>query len=372
MAGRDFVHDAAPFAGSGRQMSEVKPLLSEGEERFERFRRRFGLVAAPVICGVVWWLPIPGLSVEAHRLLAVLGLVVALWISEAIPMPVTALLGPALCVVAGVGGARDVLQSFANPVIFLFLGSFMLAEAMLHHGLNRRIAFRVLGMRAVGESSLGLLCAFGGIAAVLSMWASNTATTAMMMPIGVSILTVIARRESERAGREVKFTELPFGTGLMLLAAFGASVGGMATPVGTPPNLIGRQLIEERLGVGIPFVQWMTFGVPLAAGMVVFLVLYFWKVCPAGEGMLEGGAEWIMRQRAELGPWSRGEINVVIAFGLTNASRWNMTIRSISPRVCSAWETTCFARRCRGRSGTSGTGSWCSSMRTSRPIAPIW
>ena len=167
----------------------MNPLVAlKVEAEFDRMRQRAGFIFAPLLFVVVWWLPISGLTNAAHSLLAILGLVVVLWITEAIPLPVTALLGPTLCVVTGVSGVKDVFKSFADPIIFLFLGSFLLAEAMLHHGLNRRIAFYILGLPAVGESPGRLLLAFGAITGFISMWVSNTATTAMMFPIGVAIL----------------------------------------------------------------------------------------------------------------------------------------------------------------------------------------
>ena len=130
----------------------------------------------------------PGLSPEAHRLAAVMPTVVVLWVSEALPMAVTALLGPVLAVVLQVAPARRALAPFADPIIFLFIGSFMLAEAMFVHGLDRRIAFTALSSRLVGTSATRMLVAYGAVATVISMWISNTATTAMMFPIGLSIV----------------------------------------------------------------------------------------------------------------------------------------------------------------------------------------
>jgi sodium-dependent dicarboxylate transporter 2/3/5 len=147
-----------------------------------------------------------------------MGLVVTLWVSEAIPLAITALLGPALCVVAGVSSAKDIFKSFADPIIFLFIGSFLLAEGIFHHGLNRRIAFQILGLKAIGTNPTRLMLAFGGIVCVMSMWISNTTTIAMMLPVAISILKEMAMRRSEQVGHEVKFTELKFGTGLMLKA----------------------------------------------------------------------------------------------------------------------------------------------------------
>jgi sodium-dependent dicarboxylate transporter 2/3/5 len=302
-------------------MTESTPTISPAEARFEFWRRRLGGLLAPIVFLTLWLLPVTGLSEGAHRLLAIVGLVITLWVSEAIPLAVTALLGPALCVVLSVSSEREVFKSFGHPILFLFLGSFLLAEGMLRHGLNRRIAFLILGIDWVARSPARILAAFGVITGTLSMWISNTTAAAMMFPIAVAILTEMARRQSELSGREVKFTELKFGTGLMLAAAFAASIGGMATPVGTPPNLIGIGFIERSLGLKITFFQWMMIGVPLAVVLITVLVLYLNRVCPANADLLSESTAWIREQKARLGPLTRGEKNVLLAFTVT-VSLW--------------------------------------------------
>ena len=265
------------------------------EERFEYWRRMAGLVVAPIVFVVLLWIPVGGLSAGAHRLLAVLGAVVVLWVTEAIPLAVTALLGPVLCVILGVAPAKEVFRGFADPIIFLFLGSFLIAEAMLRHGLNRRIAFAI--MRKVGTSPARLLAAFGAATAFVSLWVSNTATTAMMFPIALAIL------------KERKVAPA-FATALMLMTAFAASIGGLGTPVGTPPNLIGLGLIETNLKIKITFFQWMMFGFPLTVALIVFLCFHFRKAAPqTGEALEVKSSE----------PLSVGERNVLIAFLLTVA-----------------------------------------------------
>jgi sodium-dependent dicarboxylate transporter 2/3/5 len=298
-------------------MYEARALLSPAEERFERLRQRAGFLFAPLVFVALWFMPASNLSGPAHHLLAVLGGVVTLWLTEALPMPVTALLGPALCVVVGVAPAREVFRGFGDPILFLYLGGFLLAEAMLHHGLNRRIAFRILGIRAVGENPARLLLAFGVITGFISMWVSNTATTAMMLPIGLAILREMARMQSKVSGREIQFTQLRYGTGLMLIASFASSVGGLATPIGTPPNLVGLGLIRTRLGVDIPFFSWMAFGLPATTVLIGFVVWYLNRTYPAAAGLMNGASHWIHQERAKLGPLTRGEANTLVAFLLT-------------------------------------------------------
>lgn len=297
--------------------SALAGVMSAGELRFEWWRKRLGLVLAPVVFATLWVLPVPGLDGPAHRLLAVFGAVVLLWISEAIPLPVTALLAPALCVLCGVMTDREVFRSFGNPILFLFLGSFLLAQAMLHQGLNRRIAFTVLGLGWVARTPARILAAFGVTAGFLSMWISNTTAAAMMFPIGLAVLSEMARKQAENLGRACAVTALGYSTGLMLVIAFAASIGGMATPVGTPPNLIGIGFLKENLGREITFFQWMCFGAPLALLLLGFLVIYLVRRFPAEAGLLGGSGAWIRRQKMELGVLRRGEKNVLVAFAVT-------------------------------------------------------
>jgi hypothetical protein len=131
----------------------IEARLTPLEEAFERWRKRSGLLLAPLAMLVVWWLPLEGLTPTSQRLLAVLAATVVLWMTEALPMGATALIGPSLAVVSGVAPAKEAFRSFADPIIFLFVGSFMLVQAMMRHGLNRRIAFGILALPGVGKSS---------------------------------------------------------------------------------------------------------------------------------------------------------------------------------------------------------------------------
>jgi sodium-dependent dicarboxylate transporter 2/3/5 len=154
-------------------------------------RGRVGAVLAPAaFVSLLAW-PIAGLSPEAHRLGAVLAAVVVLWVTEALPLPVTALLGAAACVVLGVAPAKIVFAPFADPLMFLFIGAFILARGIFLHGLDRRVAYAVLSLPWVGARPTRILLAFGVATALLSAWISNTATTAMMFGIGLSILAAL-------------------------------------------------------------------------------------------------------------------------------------------------------------------------------------
>jgi sodium-dependent dicarboxylate transporter 2/3/5 len=275
-------------------------------------RRRVGAVLASVIFLLLLVLPLEGLSPPAHRLAAVLAAVVILWVTEALPLPVTALLGASACVVLQVAPAKEVFAPFADPLMFLFIGAFILARGIFLHGLDRRVAYAVLSLPWVGAQPSRILLAFGAVTAFISWWISNTATTAMMFGIGLSILA--AMRGSQSGSIDPRYP-----TALMLMTSFAASIGGLATPVGTPPNVIGLGFIRSQLGVEISFLEWMLIGVPAVVLLFGFLYVFLNTVAPAGVRELPAGAESIHRERERLGPWTRGQRSVAIAFAVTVA-----------------------------------------------------
>ncbi len=287
--------------------------LSALEQRFERWRVRLGLILAPAAFAVVLAADFPSLKPEAHRLAAVMAAVVVLWITEAVAMPVAALIGASLCVVLRVAPAKEVFAPFADPIMFLFIGSFILARAIFLHGLDRRLAFGVLSLGWVGGSPARILFAFGAVTAGLSAWISNTATTAMMFAIGLSILGYLLDRDAT-AGQPVSRR---YATGLMLMTSFAASIGGLATPVGTPPNLIGLGKIRESLGVEIPFLKWMFVGVPIVVCLFLYLFVYLNWLCPADRQEVPGEHAMLAEERRRLGPWTTGQRSTVGVFGLT-------------------------------------------------------
>ena len=274
-------------------------------------RERIGAVLAPALFLLLLLLPLDGIPDPAHRLAAVLAAVVVLWVTEALPLPVTALLGAAACVVLQVAPAKEVFAPFADPLMFLFIGAFILSRAIFLHGLDRRVAFAVLSLPWVGARPSRILFAFGAVTAMISGWISNTATTAMMFGIGLSILAALRGPDGRTAVAPA------YATGLMLITAFAASIGGLATPVGTPPNVIGLGFIRAELGVGIPFFSWMLIGLPVVLVLYLLLYIYLNAVAPAGIRELPTGARLIREERERLGPWSRGQRSVAFAFGVT-------------------------------------------------------
>ncbi|HWR90706.1 MAG TPA: DASS family sodium-coupled anion symporter [Dissulfurispiraceae bacterium] len=299
------------------KITEIRETLSEREESFEKWRNTIGLFLGPLLAIVVYSLDMPALSAKAHILAAVLAWTVVWWICEPIPLAMTALGSSVLCVVLGVEGAKKVFAPYADPIIFLFLGSFILAEAMALHGLDKRFAYGIMSMKTVGNSTGRILAAFGFICAFLSMWISNTAATAMMFPIALGIVYAMADIMAKQKGLDVDPLKLRFGTGMMLMAAYAASAGGIATPVGTPPNLIGIALIEKTLGLKIAFFHWMSFAVPLL--LFLFTLLYFlmYYLHKPELSRVEGGTQYVALERERLGKWTRGQKNALLCFLVT-------------------------------------------------------
>ena len=287
---------------------EAVETYSPAEEAFNFRRRTIGLFAGPIVCISLLIAPLP-LPAPGHRVAAILAMMFVFWVTEALPLAVTALLGPVMAVLLRVAPAGTAFAAFADPIIFVFIGSFILAEAMFVHGVDRRIAYTALSWPFVGTSATRILLTFGAVTTILSMWMSNTATTAMMFPIGLSIVAHLARTGMAGARQ--------FALVMMLITSFGASIGGMGTPVGTPPNLIGIGQLEKYAGLKVTFFQWMLIGVPAMVLMFGLIAVQFY-FAGARQARVDAGSTQIVRDELEkLGRVSRGQRNVLIAFGLT-------------------------------------------------------
>jgi sodium-dependent dicarboxylate transporter 2/3/5 len=239
------------------------------------------------------------------------------WLTEALPIYATALLPLALFPLAGVGTIRETAAPYAHELIFLFMGGFMLALAMQRSGLHRR--FALMTLRLVGDRPRNMVGGFMGVAAVLSMWVSNTATAVMMLPVGLSVLELA--EEHAPAGWNDRIRH-HVGLALLLGIAYGASIGGVATPVGTPPNLFLLSYLSSELDHPISFARWMMVGVPVVA---IMLPTTWWlmvhRLFPLPNERLEGGRAIFARDLHALGPSSRAE-RIVLAVFLTVCSLW--------------------------------------------------
>jgi sodium-dependent dicarboxylate transporter 2/3/5 len=310
---------AAPAAAAPAPADEMAGLLGESAAQATgaNRRNRFGFFLGPLLFLVLLVAPL-GLTGPQQTLAAILALVVVFWVTEAIPVPATALLALALCSFLGVAPAGEVFSAFASSTIFLFIGSFILARAMTTHGLDRRFALRVLSIGGVAGSTYGTLIAFGLVAALMSAFISNTAATAMLLPIGLGIVGIYGGLIGS-GGSDAPAGTPRLGAALMLMIAYSASVGGLLTPIGSPPNLLGRGFLETQAGVTIPFLQWTLIAAPIVAAMFAALCVILIGLNRPEARSIPGAAAFINAQRAGLGRFSAGERNTLAAFLLAVA-----------------------------------------------------
>ena len=294
----------------------MKTQLAE-ESSFDRRRHAFGAILGPVAALLVYFLPIAGLAdnPEAHKLLAIVTFVAFWWICEPVPIPVTSLIAPVLCVIFGVTSATNAFSAFANPMIFLFMGGFLIAKGMMVNGLDKRIAYGIMSMKWVGDSPRRIFLAIGIACMVCSGWISNTATAAMMFPIALGLLEAI-REMMAAGGRNIDLKSYKYATGLMLMTGYACSIGGVLTPIGTPPNIIMIGFLKELAPETpqITFFSWMIWG--FIAMVLFFIITYFvlQKMFPADVKHIDGAKDFIQEKKKSLGGWTRAQKNTLAAF----------------------------------------------------------
>ena len=289
--------------------------VKRAEQLFDRRRRTIGLFGGPLLALLVFFTPIAGLTLEAHKLLSIMVLVALWWITEPVPIPVTSLIGPTLAVITGVVPVGMAFAAFANPMIFLFMGGFILAKAMMTHGIDKRFAYWLLSRSWVGSNPRRIFLAIGLAAALCSGWISNTATAAMMFPICLGLLASIKEMFAAN-GRNIDLYDYKYATGLMLMTAYACSIGGVLTPIGTPPNLIMLGFLDQMCDIHVSFFEWMTWGI--IAMVLYFIIAYIVlaRMFPADVTKIEGAEQFIQEKIRELGHWTRAQKNTVFCFGV--------------------------------------------------------
>lgn len=269
-----------------------------------------GLILGPVFLLLTLVLPAPeGMSDAGWAAAGLMLLMATWWSTEAIPIPATALLPIVLVPALGLGTVNEATAPYAHPIIFLFLGGFTLGLAMQRWDLHRRIA--LLTLRSVGDQPKRQIAGFMIATAFLSMWVSNTATSIMMLPIGLSVIGMMGGEDSDGQRR--------YATALLLAIAYSASIGGIATLIGTPPNALLAAYLNESQGISIGFAQWMLIGVPVTLGM---LALTWWWLTRTDFGLSGQGdsGALIRSELAVLGPLKKGEKLVAAVFVMTAAA----------------------------------------------------
>ena len=296
-----------------RQSTPTNTKIRTSDNPKLQLSKLIGLPLGVVLFIVVLLIPTPeGLSPEAHRVGALTILMSVWWLTEAVPIYVTALVPLAMLPILRVTNIAETAAPYANPIVFLFLGGFMLAIAMQRWDLHRRIALYIV--RFIGTEPRMLLLGFMVATAIMSMWVSNTATTMMIFPIGLALATQFGNSSSGASPSNSP----SFVTALMLGIAYAASIGGVATLIGTPPNAIlaGQSEILFPEYAEITFVKWMMIGLPYLLIFLPLAWLYLSRFhIRKNEVLLDKDS--IHNEYDSLPPISRGEMGVVIIFFLT-------------------------------------------------------
>lgn len=273
-------------------------------------KKNIGLLLGPLCFILIHFFVHPeGLSEHGRSVMGITLWIAIWWVTEAIPIEMTALLPIILFPLSGALSLKETGAAYGHKFIFLFVGGFILAIAIEKWQLHKRIALHII--KIIGTSLINIMLGFMLSTALLSMWISNTATTVMMLPIGMA---VIAQLNGKNAAKK----DTPFGKALMLSIAYSASIGGMATLIGTPPNLIFAGVIQEFYGIEVSFLQWFTFGLPISILLLFICWAYLGKVAFNLKGQeFPGGTEIINKQLEDLGKMSREEKTVMVVFLLT-------------------------------------------------------
>jgi solute carrier family 13 (sodium-dependent dicarboxylate transporter), member 2/3/5 len=289
--------------------------VAANNREFVSSGRRWGVFLGPLLfLAMLYWRPLP-LGPGGNEVFAVTLWMVMWWITEAVPLAVTALLPIVLFTLTGVMKLEEALVPYSDKIIYLFFGGFMLALGLEEHGLHKRIALTIL--RLAGSSPRQLVFGFLTSTAMISMWISNTATAVMMLPMAMSLLDLLQRDET---GDEPNAANSAFATALMLAIAYGANIGGMATIIGTPPNLVMRGFFADQLGIEISFFKWICWALPISLLLIltVYFVLVRW-LYPCSSEPHAKAEELFQRERELMGPMTGAHWRMLTVFALTAA-----------------------------------------------------
>ncbi|MGI8314706.1 SLC13 family permease [Halobacillus mangrovi] len=301
----------------GMQEKEAEKAQTGGSGPSFDMRQKIGLFLGPILFILILLFFKPeGLSESAVSILASTVWIATWWITEAMPIPATSLLPLILFPLTGGLDGDATASSYGDNTIFLFMGGFLIALAMQKWDLHKRIALFIIGL--VGTSTELIVLGFMLATGALSMWISNTATSMMMVPIGMAVIYQAAEQLKKEGEGEVDHSSFNFGKVIMLGIAYSASIGGLATLIGTPPNTIFRAVVQKTYGIEISFAGWMAFGVPLSIIFLAIAWFYLVKVAfPMKIKQLPGGKKVINNEKEALGVMSPEEKIVMTVFTIT-------------------------------------------------------
>jgi sodium-dependent dicarboxylate transporter 2/3/5 len=279
--------------------------------------RTVAFLSGPGLClltlSLSQWIPLPP---QAVKTISVALWMITWWITESAPIPVTALIPLIFFPLLGVLPMKEAAAPYADPVIFLFMGGFFIALGLEKHRLHERIALYLI--RITGTSGNGIILGFMIATGGISMWISNTATAMMMLPMAMSVVNLL-KKNSDQQIHEFDKAERNFALGLMLIVGYAATLGGMATIIGTPPNVVFVGLLEKFYQRSISFGDWMIIGVPVSFTLLLCTYFLITKVLfPNRLKHIEGSEHLITTKLAELGPISGKEKLVLTIFLLTS------------------------------------------------------
>jgi sodium-dependent dicarboxylate transporter 2/3/5 len=279
--------------------------------------KRIGFFVGPLLFTLIYiFFPSDVISPNAFKVLALAAWMVSWWVTEAAPFAITALLPLILFPILGVMPVVESAAPYGNPIIFLFMGGFFIALALEKHRLHERIALNLILF--TGTSGNGIILGFMMATALISMWISNTATAMMMLPIALSVIKLVIP-PSDQVKEWQHSNERNFALGLMLTVGYAATLGGLATIIGTPPNVVFVGLLQKFYGEQISFGKWMLVGVPVSFILLVCNYLIVTKVLfPNTLKTIKGSDELIKTKLNEIGALRKEEKLVLTIFGLTS------------------------------------------------------
>jgi len=274
--------------------------------RIGHYKREIGFIFAPVVAAIIYLTPME-ISQDAHIVFAIMGFCLVFWLTEVVPLSITALFGVTIAVILGVVNVKEAFLSLGHPVILLFIGSFLIAQAMTKHGLDRRFALNLLSLDFFLQSPIRLIAGFSIISFLLSMWVSNTATTAMLLPLVLGIIQMFKNKKISDTGRFAVFA--------LLAVAYSASIGGATTLIGTPTNLIGAGFLKEE-GYDVDFLKWFLLAAPITITSYIALILYIKFHIRNFSFDKKKIKELIKQEKKSLPKVSLGEKNTLFVFAL--------------------------------------------------------
>ena len=321
--------------GSKSDLYKSNKDRNNGDKRSYKFAQKLGLILGPLLFVLIILLFTPeGLNPEARAVLASTSWIAVWWMTEAVPIPATSLLPIVLFPLTNSLELSETTSAYGSGTIFLFMGGFMIALAMEKWNLHRRIALTIISV--VGTNTNMIILGFMVSTGFLSMWISNTATAMMMVPIGLAIIYQVAEALKDRPEIDTSEENFKFGKALMLGIAYSASLGGISTLIGTPPNTLLAGAIDTTYGINLSFARWMLFGVPIAWTFILIAWVYLVKFAyPSDFKELPGGKEVIANEKSQLGKASYEEKFVFTVF-IFAALAWisrSFLLEKINPNI---------------------------------------